>query len=176
MSLQSKITAYIHKKLEKEIIDTEKYLEDLCDCSNNFETRPLRFHVYIHNAWGSYPNTYDAESKGKDLLKTLKRAIAKFKELNRRSDVQGDLRISAIMSKGVKFYVPNELHDEITSEMKRYVPTPEATLTCIQCKKIGVAGSIRDGVAVYPCSKLAGSYVSADHEVCDDFKSKEDSK
>jgi len=126
MSLQSKITAYIHKRLEKEITTTEKYLEDLRDCSDNLETRPLRFHVYIHNAWGSYPNTYDAESKGKDLLKTLKRAIAKFKELNRRSDVQGDLRISAIMSKGVKFYVPNELHDEITREMKKYIPEEDS--------------------------------------------------
>jgi len=122
MSLEGEIKEYTHKRLEKEISIAKKYLEDLHDCSDNIATRPMRFKVFIRNAWGSYPNTHNAESKGKDLLKTLKRTVKKFKELNRRSDVQGSIHISVILSDGVSFGVPEELHYDTTQKMKEYVP------------------------------------------------------
>ena len=41
---------------------------------------------------------------------------------------------------------------------------------CSGCKKLGLAGSIRRDITVFPCSKTVGLFVTADQEACDDFE------
>ena len=120
MNLEQDIVTHIKGTVKEDVKVHKQKLKILTKFIKNENVEPY-FTIRISSAWRSYGEK-SVESSGKELNRAIKRAIIKFKKINNRSDVQGDISVYLKIDKDTYRLVPQEYYIEIYEKYRKYKP------------------------------------------------------
>jgi hypothetical protein len=107
------IKSYIIDTLEKENRHIKKTMSKNRDALK--KPHPTYFVVNIISLWAN-EGEINVSIKKDTLEKAFQAAVEKFKELNKRRDIQADFHVYAYLYNGVELKLPNKYWDKLEKE------------------------------------------------------------